>query len=85
MKVKELIKILKKENQEAIVIMSSDGEGNRYSPLSGFSDANTYEATCTWEGEVGYSELTQELKDDGYTQEDVITDGAPALILLPVN
>ena len=32
MKVKELIEFLKKQNQEAIVLLSEDEEGNTYSP-----------------------------------------------------
>lgn len=32
MKVKELIKFLKKQNQDAVVLLSSDEEGNSYSP-----------------------------------------------------
>lgn len=33
MKVKELIDFLKKQNQEASVLLSSDEEGNSYSPI----------------------------------------------------
>lgn len=33
MKVKELIDFLKKQNQDATVLLSSDEEGNSYSPL----------------------------------------------------
>ena len=33
MKVNELIEFLKKQNQEATVLLSSDEEGNSYSPL----------------------------------------------------
>lgn len=36
MKVKDLIKLLKKQNQEAVVILSSDSEGNSYSELSAY-------------------------------------------------
>ncbi|MDR3504363.1 MAG: hypothetical protein P4L79_17485 [Legionella sp.] len=85
MKVKELIELLKKENQEAIVIMSSDEEGNSFSPFYGFSSQNSYLANSTYSGDVGYNELTKELKEDGYTEEDIISDGEPALVLYPVN
>lgn len=34
MKVKELIKYLQKQNQEARVFLSSDEEGNNYNPLA---------------------------------------------------
>ena len=36
MRVKELIKLLKKQNQEAVVVLSSDSEGNSYSELSAY-------------------------------------------------
>lgn len=33
MKVKELIKFLQKQNQDAVILLSSDEEGNSYSPV----------------------------------------------------
>lgn len=85
MKVKELIKMLENENQDAIVIMSSDGEGNSHSPFADFSNCDTYKADSTWSGEVGFSKLTPQLKKDGYGEGDILQDGEPALILCPVN
>lgn len=43
MKVKELIKWLKKQQQDAMILLSSDEEGNSYSPLDlrcGYSVGN---------------------------------------------
>ena len=85
MNVKELIKLLEEQNQEAIVIMSKDGEGNGYSPFADFGNTDTYKADSTWSGEVGFSKLTPELKKRGYTTEDVMEDGVPALVLYPTN
>lgn len=85
MKVKELIKLLAEENQEAEVIMSSDGEGNSYSPFYCLGDVDTYKADSTWSGDMGYSKLTKELKDAGYGDGDIITDGKPAVLLCPSN
>ena len=85
MKVKELIKLLKKEDQEKLVIMSSDGEGNSFSPLSDFGDADCYLAECTWAGEMGYSKLTKKLRDEGYGNEDILVGGVPALVIYPTN
>lgn len=42
MKVNELIEILKQLPQDAEVIMSSDAEGNNYSPLDGFSEGTIH-------------------------------------------
>ncbi len=85
MKVKELIKKLKEEKQEAIVIMSKDGEGNSYSPLADFGDTDVYQENSTWDGEIGYSKLTPELIKAGYGEEDIIENGKPALVIFPTN
>ena len=78
MTVRELINILQKEDLDRIVIMSSDGEGNSYSPLY-----------CAWKGsyvsenrEVGLEILTEDDKKAGFTEEDV-KNGVKALILTP--
>ncbi len=84
MKVRELIKKLEIENQEAIVIMSSDAEGNNYSPLSGVADG-AYEPENDYRGEVGCLELTDELIDEGYDGEDILENGEIAVILYPTN
>jgi len=85
MKVKELIKLLKKEDQEKLVIMSSDGEGNSFSPLSDFGNTDCYLADSTWSGEVGFSKLTKKQKAEGYGDEDILVEGVPALVIYPTN
>jgi len=85
MKVKELIKMLESENQEAIVIMSSDGEGNSFSPLADFGNTDTYKADSTYSGEMGFSKLTPELEKEGYGEEDILEDGVPAIVFYPIN
>lgn len=53
MTVKELRKLLAKvENQDTLVVLAKDGEGNNYSPLSGYSDHYHYMADSTWAGEL---------------------------------
>jgi len=49
--VKQLIEDLKKENPDALVVMSKDGEGNSYSPLHE-SRSTTYKANNTWSGQI---------------------------------
>jgi len=79
MTVAQLIKRLQKEDPERIVILSSDSEGNSYSEL--YADAI---GTAAWNGEeVGLEELTPELEKRGYTEEDLLEGGKPALILSP--
>lgn len=83
MKVKELIEQLQKVDPERIVIMSSDSEGNSYSPLSDFWEG-AYLADTTWSGEVGFEKLTLELKEEGYDEEDIL-EGEKCIVMCPVN
>lgn len=83
--VKELIERLQSVDENLIVIIQKDSEGNGYSPLSSIDDECVYEADSTWSGEVGYAKLTLELEQQGYDENDLRPDGIPALILCPVN
>jgi hypothetical protein len=83
MKVKELIKQLQKENQNRIVVMYKDSEGNSYSPLSGLW-TGAYKADSIYSGEVGIEQLTPRDIKNGYTAADIL-DGVPAVILMPTN
>ena len=87
MTVKELIEELSKlENQDRIVVMSRDAEGNGYSPLYCLSHA-AYQAESTWSGEIGLepNDLDDEAREEGYTEDDVLEDGVPAPVLYPTN
>ena len=84
MTVKQLINKLQKCDPDREVVMSRDAEGNGYSPLDDFWEG-AYRADSTWHGEVGLEKLTKADREAGYTDEDVMDDGVPALILCPVN
>ena len=79
--VKGLIKLLAGHDQDRIVVLSGDGEGNDFSPLDEAAPA-AYRAESSCRGEIGLERLTPELEDQGYDDEDVI-DGVPALVLWP--
>jgi hypothetical protein len=87
MTIRELIEELKTYPQDSVVVMSEDGEGNGYSPLSGFSDG-VYVPESTWNGDyhVGRA-LTKELEEAGYTEEDVYDgeDAQDCVVLWPTN
>ena len=85
MTVKELIEALNGENQDAIVILSGDAEGNRYSPMADISIDGTYIKSSSWRGEVYPRHLTKRLIKQGYTEEDVSKDGPECIVLWPVN
>lgn len=85
MKVNELISLLEKvENKERIVVMSKDGEGNSFSPISDIAE-DAYLAESTWAGERFCEELTPELIKDGFGEGDIHEDAVPALFLWPTN
>lgn len=84
MKVKQLKELLKNIDDERIVILQKDGEGNGYSPLYCIDDESVYVADSTWSGDVRFPKLTPDLEKLGYSEEDC-GDGEPALILVPVN
>lgn len=89
MTVNELIATLVQLQAEGhganIVVIAKDGEGNNYSPLADVDESHVYMADSTWSGDIGYAALTDELREMGYTDDDVMADGKPALILWPVN
>lgn len=84
MTVKELITALQQEDGNRLVVMSCDGEGNRYSPLSAY-ERMAYIADSTRSGKVGIDKLTSDLEMIGYRDKDVSDDGVPALIFYPTN
>ena len=75
MKVKELKAILDSLDENIEIVMSSDGEGNEYSPLAAL-EVGMYEATSTWCGYV-YSEEDAQHDDFEYIPN--------AIVLYPTN
>jgi hypothetical protein len=78
MKVRELIKLLRTLNQDAVVVLSTDEEGNGFGPLEDYS-VMKYDPETR---ECGFAELTPELKKVGYSEEDLGT-GVDAIVLWP--
>ena len=78
MKVKELIRLLQQIDAERTVVVSCDPEGNRYSRLTGI------DPTAMFRGdEVGLETLTDNLREMGFREEDVMEDGEKAIVLYP--
>ncbi len=77
--VAELIYYLKKLDQDALVILSSDAEGNSYSPLVLEHGEGYYKPDSTWSGEWVDEEDLQE-----YDEEDK-KKIYKAVFLFPVN
>jgi hypothetical protein len=78
MTVKELRELLEQFDDDAIVIIASDGEGNSFSPLADTSEGH-------YIPENGYSGDFVDL-DDAEEDEDINLDDAERAILLwPTN
>jgi len=75
----EFIELLRECNPNAIVVMSSDAEGNNYDTLRDLEEL-MYDPNERW---VGYAELTDGLREQGYGEEDVMEDGIEAVVLWP--
>lgn len=90
MTVKRLIEELQKYDPETVVVMSSDAEGNGYSPLAGIYTGE-YVPNSTWSGEIYYDEEDDELEEEEIDEDDEVEefDGSyeiyPCIILTPVN
>lgn len=92
MKIKELIELLQQiEDQDALVVMSRDSEGNSFSPLAepDYNENWRYFPDSTWSGEMQMTKLTDEWIEQGFTDEDVVEDtkgrSVSAVVLWPVN
>jgi len=84
MTVRELVGLLQGEpNQDREVVLSKDAEGNSYSPLYG-TWVGRYSEQTSGQGDAGMECLDDELRAEGYNDEDVMADGVPALILSPI-
>ncbi len=76
MTVKQLIARLKKESPNSVVVISSDSEGNSYSVVNSVNGNNRYK-----DGEIGLAKLTKKLKEEGYSEEDVMSDGKKCVVI----
>jgi hypothetical protein len=87
MKVRELVEKLAELDQELEVVVSSDGEGNNFSPLDKDFGITHYEPDSTYSGKIGYLELNETLIELGYIEEDLLdkNNAVPCVVLYPIN
>jgi hypothetical protein len=84
MNVGQLREILSEHSDETIVVMSSDAEGNSYSPLAGVGRMK-YLAESTYSGIVyDAEELASEIKD-GWLDQEEADELVDAVTLWPTN
>jgi hypothetical protein len=84
MLVKELIEQLQRESPNRLVVCQKDAEGNGYSPLE-ICWTGAYRPKTKGMEEAGLEKLTAADRKAGYTKEDVIRGGVPALFLAPAD
>ncbi len=77
MTVKKLKEIIKNMDDDVIIIMSRDEDGNGYAPLS---EVDTEFLWSEEDRDIGFGKLTDDLIKEGYGEEDIIK-GKPALVL----
>ena len=87
MKVKEFKKLLEGFGDEDEVILSNDGEGNSFSPFCEIEENMLYVPENEYSGEIYHREITRELENCGFTDEDLYDgdDGVNAIVLYPTN
>lgn len=77
---KQLAELVADGQGDRVVVLSRDEEGNGFSELR---DLDNNARFSERDGEVGLERLTAELKQQGFTSEDVKRSGKPALVLWP--
>lgn len=78
MQVKHLVEELQKLDPELYIVVSSDNEGSTYSFLEGMAINSRLR-----DGEIHLAELTPDLVEQGYTEEDVSEEGIDCIVLYP--
>ena len=84
MKVKDLKAALSGFDDEDIVVLAKDGEGNSFSPLADV-EASLYSPDNSYRGETSARELTAEMVVRGFGEEDILTGATRSVTLWPTN
>lgn len=83
----QMLSELLAEHGDLDIVLSSDGEGNSYSPITQGYTVGWYVPDCTWSGEFHsddeIEECTEEYDDED--KEHFREYGVRAMILWPVN
>lgn len=81
MKVAELIDILQELDKDYVVVLSSDGEGNTFSPVAGFAASYVYAPEQGGSGSLYELEENETLEDFQQTY----ADAKKAVVLYPIT
>jgi hypothetical protein len=78
--IKQLIEDLSTLDPNAVIVMSSDSEGNSYSPFAGYYEA-LYLPRNTWSGEIYTKEDTEYCKEEGIS----LKKAKKCIVITPTN
>lgn len=73
MTVKKLKELLEQCNDDDVVVVSSDAEGNSYRKLS-YVATDLYSYEGDYNVEIGLRQLTPSLEATGYSEEDLLEE-----------
>lgn len=88
---KQVLNNLDSSFDDHIVILSKDSEGNQYKVIDkdNFIDTNhKFIPDCNgWSGDIVIKELTDELIEEGYTEEDLSNDESSidCIVIYPMD
>jgi hypothetical protein len=74
MKATQLRAALQQVRPDSTIVLSSDGEGNSYSPLAALDGPYIYIADSTWSGEVMADEDVMEIWEEFFGDEPLDLD-----------
>ena len=83
--VHDLIRLLSTLPQTAHVILSADAEGNSFHPLEGVDPDAIYKLNDRGQVEIGIRDMTDDLRELGLTDDDVMSDGLECVVLYPLH
>ena len=79
-RVRDLKKIIKNMDDDALIVISIDPEGNAYRPIVDHSPQYSYDENSQ---EIGLTSIDESMKLAGYTEDEVMEGGEPCLLLWP--
>ena len=86
MKVGKLKELLKNLDDDLLVVLSSDSEGNNHSPVADIADKCVYDAETTYNGEIydtGWSAEDACMEEDKW--EEFKKEKTACVVLYPIN
>ena len=82
MTIRQLKELIEDLNDDVVVIMSKDGEGNAFSPLFDIDNSCIYVAESTWSGEIYPKVVNGDSSDEDCYDG---SDGHDCVVLWPTN